>query len=84
MVGLRGKIPGVQVEVVAGERIVQAWRPADWPAGTFSLVAFKFEPEGEGSRPTLTHDDIPEGEAEVLEQGWQGTYWTPLAARLKG
>ncbi len=79
-----GKILGRNVEITAGQRIVQAWRSAEWPAGTFSLVTFEFAAEGEGTRLTLTHDAIPEGAAELLEQGWHGMYWTPLAAWLAG
>ena len=77
-----GKIHGVNVEVAAGQRIVQAWRSGGWEAGVFSLVTFEFAAEGDGTRLTLTHDAIPAGEGEHLDTGWENMYWAPLRTWL--
>ena len=50
-----GRVEGRQVELVPGERIVQAWRfggnhPETWEAGVYSIVRFTLIPEGE-ARP---------------------------------
>lgn len=79
-----GAIEGWVLELVANERIVQAWRPADWPAGVYSLVRYDFAGEGDGSQITLTHSAIPEGAAEHLAAGWNDRYWAPLADHLAG
>ncbi|HEY2580218.1 MAG TPA: SRPBCC domain-containing protein, partial [Mucilaginibacter sp.] len=41
-----GWLVGRQIELVPNERIVQAWRFAEWEPGVFSLVKFTFVPEG--------------------------------------
>ncbi len=79
-----GAIQGRILELVAGERIVHAWRPADWPAGVYSIVRYEFAADGEATVLTLTHDAIPEGSAEQLAGGWNQMYWTPLASYLTG
>ena len=33
-----GRIEGRNIELLPNQRIVQAWRPADWPAGVYSIV----------------------------------------------
>jgi activator of HSP90 ATPase len=33
-----GYITGVNVEIVANRRIVQAWRGSDWPKGAYSTL----------------------------------------------
>lgn len=78
-----GAIEGVMLEIVPNERIVQAWRPADWPAGVFSLVRYDFGGDGDRATITLTHAAIPEGGSEHLADGWNQRYWGPLEAYLK-
>jgi activator of HSP90 ATPase len=38
-----GLIVGRNVELIPKERIVQAWRPADWEAGVYTLVRFELK-----------------------------------------
>jgi uncharacterized protein YndB with AHSA1/START domain len=50
-----GRIEGRQVEVVPGERVVQAWRfgeahPDVWEPGVYSIVRFTLTAEGDGTR----------------------------------
>lgn len=79
-----GEIHGLQIELVANRRIVQAWRAKVWPEGVYSMVTFEFADEGAGTKLTLTHDAIPEGEDGHLETGWPRMYWTPLKTYLAG
>jgi activator of HSP90 ATPase len=44
-----GLIVGRNVELVPNQRIVQAWRPASWDPGVYSIV--KFELKGQLRRP---------------------------------
>ena len=78
-----GAIEGWILDSAENERIVQAWRPADWPAGVFSLVRYDFAAEGDETKLTLTHSSIPEGAADHLADGWNGMYWGPLSEYLK-
>ncbi len=79
-----GMIEGRHIELVAGERIVQAWRAKPWPAGHYSLVRFDLAAApGGGTRITLTHSSFPEGQAEHLAAGWHENYWKPLARAVE-
>jgi activator of HSP90 ATPase len=77
-----GHIQGRNVELVRNERIVQAWRADDWPAGVYSIVRFQFV--GDGGKTTIhfDHTGFPAGKAEGLASGWRANYWTPLAKYL--
>src|ERR1700726_643548 len=56
-----GYIQGRQIELVPGQRIVQAWRGSDWDAGVYSFVRFTLTPEGKGARLVVDHDAYPQG-----------------------
>lgn len=75
-----GKIEGRTIELVEGARLVQAWRPANWPAGHYSVVRFELSADGEGTKVELTHDAFPPEAAEHLDAGWHRNYWEPMAA----
>lgn len=74
----RGMIVGRNVELVAGKRIVQAWRPPDWEPGVYSLVRFEFRTSGSGTLVVLDHTGFPPGDFAHLSSGWQEHYWEPL------
>jgi len=77
-----GLIVGRQIELVHGVRIVQAWRPAYWDPGVFSMVKFAFKDDGTGTRLTLDHKAFPVDDAKSLLEGWNKNYWVPLAKYL--
>ncbi len=77
-----GFITGRQIELVKDVRIVQAWRPADWPAGTYSIARFDLHKQGSGTLLVLEHIGFPAGAAEHLAEGWKMNYWQPLAKFL--
>ncbi len=77
-----GAIEGRILELIPNERVVQAWRVADWPKGEYSIVRFEFSGDSNHSEIKLTHSGIPEDETEHIAQGWQNMYWTPLAKYL--
>jgi activator of HSP90 ATPase len=51
----KAQIVGRNVELVADQRIVQAWRPAHWDAGIYSIVKFELKSHGAGSTLLLDH-----------------------------
>jgi activator of HSP90 ATPase len=73
-----GMIVGRNVELVPHQRIVQAWRPSAWPAGTYSLVRFELKPSGSKTTVVLDHTSFPEGDYDHLTSGGQEHYWEPL------
>jgi activator of HSP90 ATPase len=77
-----GWISGRNVELVAGKRIVQAWRAKNWPPGIYSLVTFTLKKQGKGTRLTLDHTGIPGNHSGHLTSGWKARYWRPLRAYL--
>jgi activator of HSP90 ATPase len=81
-----GYIQGRQIELVPGQRVVQAWRGSDWPAGAFSLVRFTLTDIGGQTRLTVDHDAYPEGASpmysswrEHLAANWPVFYFEPFA-----
>jgi activator of HSP90 ATPase len=73
-----GRIEGRNVELVPNQRIVQAWRPAYWPAGVYSIVKFELIARGSGTRIVLDHAGFTEDKWESLSAGWREHYWEPL------
>jgi activator of HSP90 ATPase len=73
-----GQIVGRNVELVPGQRIVQAWRPTHWDPGIYSIAAFVFQPKAGGTLVVLDHKGFPEGDFDHLEWGWHDHYWEPL------
>ncbi|HEY6330064.1 MAG TPA: SRPBCC domain-containing protein [Blastocatellia bacterium] len=77
-----GIISGRQIELVPNERIVQAWRVANWGRGIYSIVRFELVEDGPGTRIVLDHTGFPRGDAETLATGWKAHYWEPLRKYL--
>ena len=73
-----GHITGRILELVPGQRIVEAWRVVDWPAGVYSIARFDMSAEGSGTRVTFDHVGFPEGLKEHLAIGWQQHYWDAM------
>ena len=77
-----GFVTGRQIELVPNVRIVQAWRPGDWPAGVYSIARFELARKGSGTLLVFEHTGFPSGAADHLAQGWKLNYWQPLAKVL--
>ena len=77
-----GRIEGRNVELVSKQRIVQAWRPASWPAGVYSIVRFELVARGSGTRIVFDHAGFTEDKWETLNDGWPRMYWEPLRKYL--
>jgi activator of HSP90 ATPase len=78
-----GHILGRQIELVSNERIVQAWRVADWDPGVYSIAKFQLADQGPDTKLALDHTGFPTGQARHLADGWNSNYWEPLAKYLK-
>jgi activator of HSP90 ATPase len=71
-------IEGRNVELVPNKRIVQAWRPASWEPGVYSIVRFELKPHNSETMIVLDHTGFPEGDFKHLEWGWSHHYWEPI------
>ena len=71
-------IVGMQIELVENQRIVQAWRAANWDPGVYSIAKFDLSPQGPGTKLVFDHTGFPVGAAEHLADGWKSHYWLPL------
>jgi activator of HSP90 ATPase len=77
-----GHITGRHVELVPNQRVVQAWRAADWPAGVYSIVRFELADRAGKTAIIFDHTGFPNGQGEHLAQGWYANYWEPLKKYL--
>jgi activator of HSP90 ATPase len=73
-----GRIEGRNIELVPNQRIVQAWRPAYWPPGVYSIVRFELVSRGSGTRIVFDQAGIAEEQWEHLSEGWRAHYWDQL------
>jgi uncharacterized protein YndB with AHSA1/START domain len=75
---------GVNVDLVPGKRIVQAWRDARFPDGIFSMAAFTLAPTSDGGTElVLTHRGVPKALIPETEQAWRDQYWAKMKAYLE-
>jgi activator of HSP90 ATPase len=73
-----GHIIGRILELVPNQRIVEAWRVVDWPAGVYSIAKFELKSQGAGTQLIFDHTGFPENLQEHLAMGWQQHYWDAL------
>jgi activator of HSP90 ATPase len=72
-------ITGTHLELQPGRRIVQAWRTTQFPASApDSRVIVVLDPEAGGTRITIVHTDIPQGQGSSYESGWEEHYFEPM------
>jgi activator of HSP90 ATPase len=74
-----GYITGRTLALDPPRRIVQAWRTTEFSASDpDSRLELILEPSQEGTRLTLRHTDIPEGQGSNYEEGWESNYFSPM------
>jgi activator of HSP90 ATPase len=73
-----GHIIGRQLELLPGDRIVQAWRVVDWEPGWYSIARFDLVEQRTGTKIVFDHTGFPKGLGEHLASGWKEHYWDTL------
>ena len=74
---------GINVDLVPGKRIVQAWRDARFPEGIFSMAAVTLTPTTDGGTElVLTHRGVPKDLIPETELAWREQYWSRIKAYL--
>jgi uncharacterized protein YndB with AHSA1/START domain len=77
-----GEGTGIVVDLAPAERVVRAWREADYPEGVFSMAAFTLRPVDTGTELKLTHRGVPKALIPRTEERWREEYWTPMKRKL--
>jgi activator of HSP90 ATPase len=80
-----GYITGKTVELKPYSRIVQSWRTSEFAAtDPDSQIVITLAAAKGGTKLTLTHTNIPEGQADSYESGWDESYFVPMKAYFGG
>ena len=80
-----GYISGENLELESGVRIVQSWRTTDFEdSDPDSRLELTFEETDEGSLLTLRHTNIPSGQGESYQKGWEEYYFDPMEEYFDG
>ena len=76
-------VTGINVDLVPGRRIVQAWRHRKFPEGIFSMATVTLTPTPDGGTElVLTHRGVPKQLIPETEQSWREQYWSRIKAYL--
>ena len=73
-----GYVSGINLELIPGKRIVQAWRAKSWPEGIYSIVHFALSKRGKGTALVFDHTAAPPEQVESLTKGWHDMYWSKM------
>jgi len=77
-------ISGTTVALEPSHRITQRWRTTDFPTNASdSLLEIILEETHTGTKITLKHTNIPEGQAEQYRDGWREFYFEPMKRYFK-
>lgn len=71
-----GDIWGTNMEVIKEEKLVQLWH--DDRENDGMVVTFALERQGEKTKLTLTHENVPEKKFDSIDSGWKDYYLGPL------
>jgi len=72
-----GSIVGKNLEFEEGKKIVQQWYFDGQPEA--SIVTIKLHPDKKGTSVELRHTNIPDADYDSLAEGWDDSYFGPLA-----
>ena len=74
-----GYIRGVTLVLEPYRRIVQTWRSSDFPeTSADSRLEVVLDQVEAGTKLTLIHSEIPDGQGEEYRQGWVESYFNPM------
>ena len=76
-----GYISGKTLKLAPGERIVQSWRTSQFAAADpDSTISVELAPTKAGTRLTLLHKGVPDGQTNYEKSGWRDFYFVPMQA----
>ena len=77
-----GMISGRNIEVLADQRLVQAWRAGNWSDGIYSVARFELKAQGADTLLIFDQAGFPPENRDDLEKGWSKMYWEPIKKYL--
>jgi activator of HSP90 ATPase len=79
-----GSRVGINVDLLPGKRIVQAWREKNFPEGIFSMATFNLaSTQKGGTELTLTHRGVPKELIPRISAEWRELYWDKIKRFIK-
>jgi activator of HSP90 ATPase len=80
-----GYITGRTLELIPGKLIVQSWRTSQFgDRDPDSTITVELGQTKAGTRLTLTHRGVPDGQTSYENGGWQDNYFSPMKAYFAG
>ena len=80
-----GYISGRTVTLEPDRRIVQTWRTTEFgDSDPDSEIEVLLEPIEGGTRLTLRHSNVPDGQLQYEQGGWQDNYFEPMKEYFSG
>jgi activator of HSP90 ATPase len=71
-------ISGLNLALLPGRKIVQAWRATGWWPDHYSIAIFDIKKMPGGSRLEFTQIGVPPNRYSGHYRGWIEAYWTPM------
>ena len=79
-----GYITGKTLKVEKYSRIVQTWRTTEFSIkDKDSILEVLFKKVKEGTKLTICHSELPEGQGENYKDGWIDYYFEPMEKYFK-
>lgn len=76
-----GYIGGRTLELEPDRRIVQTWRTSEFEdSHPDSRIEVLLELVADGTRVTIRHTNVPDGQTQYEQGGWQDSYFDPMKA----
>jgi len=74
-----GYIGGRTLALESDRRIVQTWRTSEFEdSHPDSQIEVLLEPVDQGTRVTIRHTNVPDGQLGYEQGGWQKSYFEPM------
>jgi len=76
-----GDIAGRNIKITENRQLVQEWYFGDSPDE--SIVTINLKPHRQGTKVSVEHTNVPDEDAEELEEGWNKYYWGAIISFFK-
>ena len=77
-------IQGKTLNLTPYRKIVQTWPTTDFaPADEDSKLEIVLDKMGDGTRITLSHSNVSDGQGSGCEEGWKEYYFKPMSQYFK-
>ncbi len=76
-----GDVYGKNIKVTPNKNLVQEWFGGKWDEA--SIATFSLTEKGGITTIDFLHENVPDGEAKDLEEGWKDYYLGPLKDYLE-